>query len=203
MNVTVEKEVFRNFSASTSYVGALGRNLPASIDRNYPVFNSTATATNFNTRRPYQPGVLAAARVLESIFKSDYHGLQLAAEKRGSRFSAKAYYSFNRALEDLDYQGGGLPAVQNSNDLQGERARTSADRTHTFSFSGIWQIDYFSDSRPLARALLNNWTASAIVTLQSGTAADDHGRPGSQLRRQHERPRRSRRRSEARQRTAA
>ena len=184
MNVTVEKELFPNFSASASYVGALGRNLPASIDRNYPVFNSTATATNFNTRRPYQPGVLGAARVLESIFRSDYHGLQLAAEKRGSRFSAKAYYSFNRAMEDLDYQGGGLPAVQNSNDLTGERARTSADRTHTFTFSGIWQIDYFSDSNPLARALLNNWTASAIVTLQSGqpltiTAGQDRNFDGN------------------------
>ena len=184
MNVTVEKEVFRNFSASISYVGALGRNLPASIDRNYPVYTSTATAANFNTRRPYQPGVLAAARVLESIFESDYHGLQLTAEKRGSRFSAKAYYSFNRAFEDLDYQGGGLPAVQNSNDLQGERARTSADRTHTFSFSGIWQINYFGDSRPLARALLNNWTASAIVQLQSGqpltiTAGQDRNFDGN------------------------
>jgi hypothetical protein len=184
MNVTVEKELLRNFSASVSYVSALGRNLPGSVDRNYPVFNSTATAANFNARRPYQPGTLAAARVLESIFKSDYHGLQLAAEKRGSRFSAKAYYSFNRAFEDLDYQGGGLPAVQNSNDLQGERARTAADRTHTFSFSGIWQINYFGDSRPLARALLNNWTASAIVTLQSGqpltiTAGQDRNFDGN------------------------
>lgn len=90
-----------------------------------------------NARRPYQPGVIGSGRVLESIFTSDYHGLQLAAEKRGSRFSAKAYYSFGKAVEDLDYQGGGLPTLQNSNDLTGERARTSADRTHTFTFSGI------------------------------------------------------------------
>jgi hypothetical protein len=184
MNVTVEKELFRNVSASASYVGALARNLPASIDRNYPVFGPAATTTNVNARRPYQPGVIGAARVLESIFTSDYHGLQLAAEKRGSRFSAKAYYSFGKAVEDLDYQGGGLPAVQNSNDLTGERARTSADRTHIFTFSGIWQIDYFSDSRPIARALLNNWTASAIVTLQSGapltiTAGQDRNFDGN------------------------
>ena len=74
--------------------------------------------------------------------------------------------------------------MQNSNDLTGERARTSADRTHTFTFSGIWQIDYFSDSKPLARALLNNWTASAIVTLQSGapltiTAGQDRNFDGN------------------------
>ena len=184
MNVTVEKELFPNVSVSASYVGALGRNLPASIDRNYPVFTPTATTSNVNARRPYQPGVLGAARVLESIFTSDYHGLQLAADKRGSRFSGKAYYSFGKAVEDLDYQGGGLPAVQNSNDLTGERARTSADRTHTFTFSGIWQFDYFGDEDRVAKMLLNNWTASAIVTLQSGapltiTAGQDRNFDGN------------------------
>jgi hypothetical protein len=169
MNVTLEKEILANTSASVSYVAALGRNLPASVDRNYPVYGPGATTTNFNARRPYQPNVLGAARVLESIFASDYHGLQLSGERRGNRFAAKAYYSFGKAMEDLDYQGGGLPAVQNSNQLEGERGRTSADRTHSFVFSGIWRFDYFGDSKPLARALLNRWTASAIVTLQSGT----------------------------------
>lgn len=169
MNVTVEKEILANTSASVSYVAALGRNLPASIDRNYPVYGPGATTANVNVRRPYQPGVLGAARVLESIFTSDYHGLQLSAERRGSRFVAKAYYSFGKALEDLDYQGGGLPAVQNSNQLEGERGRTSADRTHSFVFSGVWNVDYFNDAGAVARALLSNWTLSTIVTLQSGT----------------------------------
>ena len=83
-NVTVEKQMIRDFSVSASYVAALGRNLPASIDRNYPVFGPGATAANVNARRPYQPGVLGAARVLESIFTSDYHGLQMSAERRGA-----------------------------------------------------------------------------------------------------------------------
>ena len=39
-------------ASSASYVGALGRNLPASIDRNYPVFGPGATAANVNSRRP-------------------------------------------------------------------------------------------------------------------------------------------------------
>ena len=170
MNVTIEKEVLRDFSVSASYVAALGRNLPGSVDRNYPVYvPGSSTATNFNLRRPYQPNVLGAARVLESIFTSDYHGLQLTAEKRGARFSGKAYYSFGKAVEDLDYQGGGLPAVQNSNNLDAEHARTSADRTHSFTFSGIWRPDYFTESGGVAHALLDNWTLSAIVTLQSGT----------------------------------
>jgi hypothetical protein len=169
MNLTVEKEIVRSLSVSASYVGALGRKLPASVDRNYPVYGPGATTANVNARRPYQPGVIGQARVLESIFGSDYHGLQLSAERRGTRLSAKAYYTFGKALEDVDYQGGGLPAVQNSNRIELERARTSADRTHSFVLSGIWKLDYLDEAKPVVRALFNDWTLSTIVTLQSGT----------------------------------
>src|SRR5207244_7394346 len=93
MNLSLQKEVLRNYSVSAAYVGALGRKMAASVDRNYPVFNASATAANVNNRRPYQPGVIGQARVLESIFATDYHGLQLSAEKRGAHFSAKAYYT--------------------------------------------------------------------------------------------------------------
>ncbi len=169
MNLTVEKQFFRDLSVTASYVGALGRNLPASIDRNYPIFGPGATAANVNTRRPIQPGTLGAVRVLESIFNSDYHALQMSAERRGARFSGKAYYTFGKAQEDLDYQGGGLPAVQNSNRIDLERGRTSADRRHSFTMSGVFVMDYFRDSAPVVKALLNDWTVSTIITLQSGT----------------------------------
>ena len=168
MNLTLQRELFRNYSMSASYVGALGRKLPGSLDRNYPVYTSTATAANVNSRRPYQPGVIGSARVLESVFSTDYHGLQLSAEKRGAHFSAKAYYTFSKELEDIDYQGGGLPAVQNSNRPELERARTTFDRTHVFVASGVLHLDYVKNGSALKKALLNDWTVSAIVTLQTG-----------------------------------
>ncbi|MET0166162.1 MAG: carboxypeptidase regulatory-like domain-containing protein, partial [Vicinamibacterales bacterium] len=168
MNLTLEKEIVHSFSVTASYVGALGRNLPASIDRNYPVFGPGATTANVNARRPYMPGTIGQARVLESTFTSDYHGLQMSAEKRGRRFSAKAYYTFGKAMEDVDYQGGGLPAVQNSNRIELERARTSADRTQNFTASAVWHLDYFDDTHGLVKALASDWTVSAIVTLQTG-----------------------------------
>jgi len=168
-NVTIEKQLLGDFSVTASYVAALGRNLPASVDRNYPAFTPTATTANVNSRRPYQPGVLAAVRVLESAFASDYHALQMSAEKRGARFSAKAYYTYGKAEEDVDYQGGGLPAVQNSNRIELERGRTSADRRHVFTFSGIYAVNHFGNSSPAVRALLNDWTVSTIVRLQSGS----------------------------------
>ncbi|HEY7513157.1 MAG TPA: TonB-dependent receptor, partial [Vicinamibacteria bacterium] len=168
MNFTVEKQLFRDWSVSASYVGALGRKMPASIDQNYPVFRAGATTANVNARRPYQPGVIGQARVLESTFATDYHGLQMSAEKRGAHFTAKAYYTFSKALEDVNYQGGGLPAVQNSSRLDLERGRSDNDRTHVFVVSGVWLINYVKEGSGLKKALLNDWTLSAIVTLQSG-----------------------------------
>jgi hypothetical protein len=166
-NLTLQREFLQNYSLSVSYVGAIGRNLAVSVDRNYPVYGPGATTGNVNARRPYQPGTIGAARVLESAFGTDYHGLQLAAEKRGAHLSFKGYYTFSKALEDTDYQGNGLPAFQNTDKLWLERARTSNDRAHLFVLSGIWRIDYLREPG-LMKALLNDWTLSGIVTLRSG-----------------------------------
>lgn len=168
-NITVQKEIGPSTSVSASYVGAFARNLAAPVDNNYPVMAPGATTGNVNARRPYQPGVIGAANVLESIFTSDYNGLQVSAEQRGSRFTAKAYYSYGKAWEDVEFQGGGLPTVQNANRLDMERGRTSSSRTHSFVFSGVWLLDYYTGSSPIVAALANDWTVSAIVTLQSGS----------------------------------
>jgi len=167
-NVTVEREIGRSFSVSASYVGAFARHLAAAVDNNYPVFGPAATAANVNTRRPYLPGTIGAANVLSSIFGSDYNGLQLSAERRGSHVSGKAYYSFGRGYEDVDFQGGGLPGVQSATRLGDERGRSSNDRTHSFVLSGVWKVDYMKDAAPPVRMLVRDWTVSAIATLQSG-----------------------------------
>jgi hypothetical protein len=92
----------------------------------------------------------------------------LSAERRGSRLSGKAYYSFGRGYEDVDFQGGGLPGVQNATRLADERGRNSNDRMHSFVLSGVWKVDYMKDSSSPLRLLARDWTVSAIATLQSG-----------------------------------
>jgi len=168
-NVTVEKELGKSLSVTASYVGSFGRNLAAGVDNNYPVYGTGATTANVNTRRPYMPGTIGAATVLSSIFASDYNGLQLSAERRGAKLSGKAYYSYGRGYEDVDFQGGGLPGVQNAMNLAAERARNSNDRTHSLVLSGVWRLDYLRNSSSFAAVLARDWTVSAIATFQSGT----------------------------------
>jgi Carboxypeptidase regulatory-like domain len=168
-NLTVERELGKSLSVTASYVGSFGRNLAAGVDNNYPVYGPGATTANVNTRRPYMPGTIGAATVLSSIFASDYNGLQISAERRGAKLSGKAYYSYGRGYEDVDFQGGGLPGVQNAMNLAAERARNSNDRTHSLVLSGVWRADYLRNSSSIAAVLARDWTVSAIATFQSGT----------------------------------
>jgi len=167
-NITVEKELGKSFSVTASYVGSFGRHLASGVDNNYPVFSSTATAANVNTRRPYLPGTIGQATVLSSIFASDYNGLQVSAERRGSRLTGKAYYSYGRGYEDVDFQGGGLPGVQDAMNLAAERGRNSNDRTHSLVLSGVFKIDYLRGSPSVLGVLARDWTVSAIATFQTG-----------------------------------
>jgi hypothetical protein len=183
VNVSVEREIGRNISVTASYVGAFARNLAAPVDDNYPVIATGATAANRNNRRPYLPGIIGAANVLSSIFGSDYNGLQLSAERRGAHLTGKAYYSFGRGYEDVNFQGNGLPTVQSSADLAAERGRNSNDLRHSFVLSAVWKIDYFKGSPSPLRRLAQGWTLSTIVTLQSGnpltfTAGQDRNLDG-------------------------
>lgn len=173
-NVSFQREIVRSFSVNVAYVSALGRKYPLSPDLNYPVYGPGATAANVDSRRPILPGQLARVNLIQSIIGTDYHGMQLTMERRGTRFTAKAYYGLGRAMEDASagestVQGSGATnPAQNSTRLEAERARTSSTRRHTFGASLIWKPEAGFES-PVARALLRNWTVSSIVSLRSGT----------------------------------
>jgi hypothetical protein len=167
-NLTIEKELGKSVSVTASYVGSFGRHLAAGVDNNYPIYGAGATTANVNSRRPYLPGTIGSAMVLSSIFASDYNGLQVSAERRGSHLTGKAYYSFGRGYEDVDFQGGGLPGVQDALRLGAERARNSNDRTHSLVLSGVWRIDYLHDAPTILRVLARDWTLSTIATFQTG-----------------------------------
>ena len=138
-NVTIQREIGRGMSASASYVGAFARNLAAPVDRNYPVMASGPRPSPTSMRAgPTSPATIAAANVLESIFTSDYNALQLSAERRGAELSFKGNYTFGRALEDVDFQGGGLPTVQNCHSARsGARALIVRPAAHLRALDGL------------------------------------------------------------------
>ncbi|MGH9852090.1 MAG: TonB-dependent receptor domain-containing protein, partial [Blastocatellia bacterium] len=168
-NLTVQRQLTKDLGVTAAYVSTLGHKFRINRDLNYPVFRAGATTGNVNARRPILPGQLSTISLFEAILNSAYHGLQLTAEKRLARnFSFKAFYTLGKALDSSPSQSDTSGAVQNFNNMAGDRGRADSDRRHNFVLSGIWRSNYFSGWHPAARAVLNGWSLSAIVTMRSG-----------------------------------
>jgi hypothetical protein len=169
MNLTVQRQVMKDLGVTAAYVSSLGHRFRLNRDLNYPILGAGATTNNIDARRPILPGRLGAIRNTESVLNNAYHGLQLTAEKRFARNSSfKAFYTFGKSLDSSASQSDTAGDVQNYNNIAGDRGRTDFDRKHNFVLSGIWRSNYFMDWHPAARAILNGWSLSAIVSMRSG-----------------------------------
>ena len=170
LNLTVQREVAKGWTLTAGYVGSLSHRLPFAIDTNYPAYNATATTGNVNNRRPIQPGVLSNIYSVQSVMNSAYHSLQITMEKRlGQRFTLKAFYVYSKDLEDVQLDNNTVNGnAEDYSNLSLERGRSDNDRRHAAVGSLIWNLNYFGRWNRAARAILNGWQFSAIVTLQSG-----------------------------------
>jgi hypothetical protein len=169
-NFSIQRQVTQNLTLAAAYVGSLSHRLPFAEDLNYPYYNSTATSSNVNNRRPIQPGTLAQIYSVQSVMNANYHSLQVTLEKRLShRLSAKGFYTFSKDLEDVQLDNNTTNGgAQDFRNLAEERGLSDNNRRHTMVTSIIWDMAYFSNMNRWARAILNGWALSGIVTLQSG-----------------------------------
>ncbi len=168
LNFSIQRQVTSDLAFTAAYVASMYRHLAFGVDLNYPVFNSTATTGNVNNRRPILPGVLGPVFSIQSGLTSNYHSLQVTAEKRFQHnFAVKSFYTRAKGIV------GGIQEGASSNGLAEDfrnigldRARLDNDRKHVFVSSIIYNVDYFQQ-RAL-HAVLDGWQVSAIATFQSG-----------------------------------
>jgi hypothetical protein len=164
-NLALQRQLTADLSATVAYVGARGRNLPFNLNLNYP----TRGTGSIENRRPFLPRILGNIQILDTFLTNQYDGMQLTVDKRFSHnFLANAAYTFGKSLEDANLQDDIGQPVQNFNDIQADRGRTSNDRRHQFKASLVWTTNYFSGGSRLARAILDGWTVSGIIKLRSG-----------------------------------
>ena len=169
-NFSVQRQVVKDLTVTAAYVGSFAHRLPFAEDLNYPFYNSTATSSNVNNRRPIQPGTLSQIYSVQSVMQASYNSLQITAEKRFSHHvSAKGFFTWAKALEDVELDNNTVNGgAQDYRALNLERGRSDNDRRAVASGSIIWKMDYFNRVNPVLRAIVNDWELSAIVSLQSG-----------------------------------
>ena len=177
MSASLQRQLTPNFVVEGSYIGKIGKKLVghnffnAAPFINSPVTGQAPTLQNVEERVPFSPGIISAAsRVLGNFFRSEYHSLQLRAERRMARsFSFSVSYALSKNLTNQPENTTGLISnIPNPFDLDSLWGPSFLDRRHVVAASWVWspQRDY---SNAISSALLNGWTVTGFHRIQSGT----------------------------------
>jgi len=133
---------------------------------------TTNTSLNARLRVPIMGETPTALTASEYIGASWYHGLQVTLRKQASRgLTFQAAYTFSRTTNNT--------AVYNDlNNLAGNWARASFDRTHRLITNFDYQLPAPIRVHGLAGTLLSGWSLTGIAIVQSGlpmTLTDPNG----------------------------
>lgn len=160
-NLTLERQLARNWIVRGSYVGNKGSYLSEFVFRevNPAIYiPGQSTVANTQARRQYQD--FSNIGRLESGNNSHYNGLQLSAEKRFSHgFSILADYTWSKSMDDLGWT--------NPYNRRFDYAVSSLDIPHNFKFSNVWEIPHWNVHGPMDK-LANGWMLNSLIIWQSG-----------------------------------
>jgi len=153
-NLNIQREVLGTV-LQVGYVGSLGRHLRLTGDYNQGIAGI----------RPISG--FSSINVQESVSNSNYNGLWLSANRRLARgLTFSASYTFSKSI-DNNSVGSSNPQIQNFYNIADERARSDFDARHRFVLSGVYQLPFHAN-RAFSKRIVEGWTVSPIVNLQSG-----------------------------------
>jgi carboxypeptidase family protein/TonB-dependent receptor-like protein len=180
----------KSYVFSVGYAGAKGTHLAVGRSNNQPALASpsnpvngltTNSVANAAERVPFV-GLSPLIYRLESSGNSNYNSLQTTLKKdmsHGLQFLAA--YTFSKSIDDAGDSLGtsiagqfGLPIAgegvyNDQNNVAAQRGVSDFDRTHRLVISGTWSVSGPGHATSAAiRKLGNGWSASGVVTLQSG-----------------------------------
>ncbi len=168
INFSFQQQLTSSLGFQIAYVGSLSHNLPFATDINYPVLNSAATTSNFQSRRPNQN--FGAILALRSNQTASYNGLQISAQQRMSHhLTFNGWYAWAKAFDSVQIdnntaQGG----VQDFSNPKLDRGRADVDMRHQAVIALTFQPDYYTGSNGFLKALITGWSISPILRVHSG-----------------------------------
>ncbi len=139
-----------------SYVGSEGHHLRINGDYNQGI-NGVRPTVGFSS-----------INVQQSVSNSNYNGLWLSANKRLAKgLTFNTSYTFSKSI-DNNSVGSSNPQAQDYRNLSAERALSDFDARHRFVLSGTYILPFRANGA-LASRVVEGWTMSPIVNLQSGS----------------------------------
>ncbi len=172
-NMAIQRQLPKNVGLTVAYVSTLSHNLPYMVDINAPQWATGATTStaSISARRPYNDGgALGQVTYGESNQTASYHSVQISASRPLTHnLMLSGFYVLGKAFQSVNESAVGQAGAQNFYALWEERGPMDADRRHTSTISAIWKIDYYTGNNFLMKQIVNGWTISPIITMNSGT----------------------------------
>jgi Carboxypeptidase regulatory-like domain len=158
-SLTLERKVAASWLLSAAYLGNSGYHLYGSRELNPAIYTpASSTVGNTQARRPVQG--LSTVTGVQTDFNSNYHSLQLNAEKRFSGgLSLLANYAWSKKIDNL--------SSTNPYNRNFDRSVANEDIPHIFHFTTVWAIPSKGLRSPAGRAL-NGWELTSLTTWQNG-----------------------------------
>ena len=191
-NLSIQRELGRNWFMELGYVGTKGTRLRSTYDDAQAIL---ATPSNPLTLPFACNGGAGTCTIIDSTAanspaRSRYLGINPAdfedfAANSDSHYSAlqatlahhfshglyfQSAYTYAKSIDNVSTASVAfVTRVNNQIDPRASRGLSDFDRRHRFSGSAVYQLPFFSSSHGVTRAALSGWEASPVVILQSGT----------------------------------
>jgi hypothetical protein len=190
-NLTLERQVAKNWMAHVSYVGSHTSHLATSLQLNPAVFTPGSTLST-DARRIFHN--FSGITLDSQAVNGHYNSLQTGFEKRFSQgFTILANYTFSKALDNLPFNqsvtGPGPNASGTAYPWYFPKAdgldygRADFDRTHRFVISYVWQLPTPGNASKAVRLIAGGWQMTGLFQAQTGlpltvTAGQDRSQTG-------------------------
>jgi hypothetical protein len=162
-NLSVERQVGADWVFRGAYIGNKGTYMFAAAESGREINPAIyvpiqSTVANTQARRAYRD--FSRIGLYESSNNTNYHSLQLNAEKRFAKgLSVLASYTFSKKMDDYGWTTPG--------NRRFDYGLSREDVPHNFKFSNVWQIPQAPVHAILGK-VINGWMINSIVTWQSG-----------------------------------
>ena len=184
-NLDVQRAITNNFTVDVAYVANHGFNEYFGIDLNQPpigvgwagtpaanclasapLYNNCKVSTaqevgRYSAEFPYLNNIMES----ENGGSSNYDALQVTASQRIAHgLSFIAGYTYSHALDEQSSGGQSLLQPTDANNLRLNYGASTSDLRHRFTFAPTYLIP----GRRSPGQMLEGWSLSSIITLQSG-----------------------------------
>ncbi len=163
-NLSVERDLGKNWFVSVGYVGTKGTHLRVTYDPDQ------ANLVNAPARAPFQPLGPSGFEAFSPIANSIYHSLQLTvAHHFAGGLYLQSAYTYSRSIDnDSTVSVAFVSFFNDQNNPRGSRGLSDFDHRHRSITSFVYELPFYKNTGGVMGRALGGWQTSGVLTVQSG-----------------------------------